>query len=124
MATFVCISIKKYRVKSKDQFLIQDMKNFIVEKILRALENDLTAANLNSIESAQDAFDKFEEVLHIVINKFASLIKASRKEKKVSQKPCLSRELNLIKQKTNYLNNFTRNLMKIFSKNIKNKEML
>ena len=100
------------------------MKNFNLEKFLRALENDLTAANLNSIESAHDAFDKFEEVLHIIENKFAPLKKASRK-KKLSQKPWLSREqLNLIKQKTNCLNNFTRNLMKTFSKNIKNKEML
>ena len=73
---------------------------FNLEKILRALENDLTAANLNSIESAQEAFDKFEKVLHIVVNKFAPLKKkASRKEKKLSQKPWLSRELlNLIKQ--------------------------
>ena len=76
------------------------MKNFNLEKFLRALENNLTAANLNSIESAQDAFDKFEEVLHIVVNKFAPLKKASRKEKKLSQKPWMSRELlNLIKQK-------------------------
>ena len=57
-ATFVCISTKKSPVKSQDQFLIRDMKNFNLEKILRTLENDLTAANLNSrpIESAQDAF--------------------------------------------------------------------
>ena len=100
MATFVSISTKKSRVKSKVQFLIRDMKNFNLEKFLRALENDLTAANLNSIESAQVAFDKFEEVLHIVVNKFAPLKKASRKEKKLSQKPWVSRELlNLIKQK-------------------------
>ena len=82
MNTFVSISTKKSRVKSKDQFLIRDMKNFNLEKFSRALENDLTAANLNSIDSAQDAFDKFEEVLHIVVNKFAPLKKASRKEKK------------------------------------------
>ena len=76
------------------------MKNFNLEQILRALENDLTAANLESIESAHYAFDKFEEVLHIVVNKFAPLKKAARKEKKLSQKPWMSRELlNLIKQK-------------------------
>ena len=76
------------------------MKKFNLEKFLRALESDLTAANLNSIDSAQDAFDKFEEVLHIVVNKFAPLKKASRKEKKLSQKPWLScKLLNLIKQK-------------------------
>ena len=100
MATFVSISSKKFRVRSIDQFLIRDIKNFSLEKILRALENDLTAANLNSIHSAQDAFDKFKEVLHIVLNKFAPLKKASRKEKKRSKKPWLSRELlNLIIQK-------------------------
>ena len=115
MATFVSISTKKSRVKSKDQFLIRDMKNFNLEKFLRALENDLTAANLNSIESAQDAFDKFEEVLHIVVNKFAPLKKASRKEKKLSQKPWLSRELlNLTKQK----NKLFKQLQKKFDKDI------
>ena len=109
MATLVSISAKKFCVKSTDQFLIRDMKNFNLENILRALGNDLTTANLNSIESAQDAFDKFEEVLHIVVNKFAPLKKASRKEKKLSQKPWMSREqLNLIKQKKKFLNNFTK----------------
>ena len=50
MATFVGISSKKSRAKSKDHFLIRDMKNFNLEKFLRTLENDLTAANLNSIK--------------------------------------------------------------------------
>ena len=53
------------------------MKNFSLEKFLRALEQHLTAANLDSIESAHDAFDKFEEVLYIVENTFALLKKAS-----------------------------------------------
>ena len=44
-------------------------------------------------------------VLHIVVNKFASLKKALGKEKKLNQKPWLSRELlNLINKKTNFLN--------------------
>ena len=103
MATFARISTKKFRVRSKDQFLIRDMKSFNLEKILRALENDLTAANLNSTESAHSAFDKFEKVLHIVVNKFTPPKKASRKEKKLSQKPWLLRELlNLIKQKQTF----------------------
>ena len=88
MATFVSIFTKKSRVKSKEQFLIRDMKNFSLEKFLRALENDLTAANLNSIKSAEDVFDKFEELLLIVVNKFAPLKKASRKEKKVKNLVC------------------------------------
>ena len=105
--TFVSISTKKYRVKSTDQFLIRDMKNFNLEKNLSAFENDLTAANLDSIESAHDAFDKFEEVLYIVVNKFTPLKKASRNEKKLSQKPWLSRELlNLIKQKNKLFKQF------------------
>ena len=57
MADFVCISSKKTRAKIKHQFLIRDMKNFNLEKILKALEHEITAANLNRIESAQDAFD-------------------------------------------------------------------
>ena len=115
MATFVSISTKKSRVKSKDRFLIQNTKNFNLEKILRALEIDLTAANLNTIGSDQDAFDKFEEVLHIVVNKFAPLKKASGKGKKLSQKPWLSRELlNLIKQK----NKLFKQLYKKFDEDI------
>ena len=47
-----------------------------------------------------DAFDKFEEVFQNTINKFAPLKNASRKEKKLSQKLWLSRELlKSIKQK-------------------------
>ena len=57
------------------------MKNFHLDKILREGENDLTDANLDSIKSTHDAFDKFKEVLHIVVNKFATLKKAFRKEK-------------------------------------------
>ena len=76
------------------------MKNFNLENILRALENDLTAANLDNIKSAHRAFDKFEEVLHIVVNKFAPLKKLQEKEKKLSQKAWMLGELlNLIKQK-------------------------
>ena len=102
-STFVCISTKKSCVKSTGQYLIQDVKNCNLEKFLRALENDLTAANLYSIESALNGFSKFEEVIYVVVNKFAPLKKASRKEKKLSHKLRMSRELlNLIKQKTNF----------------------
>ena len=38
MATFVSISTKKSRVKSKVQFLIRDMKNFNLEKFLGHLK--------------------------------------------------------------------------------------
>ena len=125
MSTFVCISAKKPRVKNTKQFLIQDMKNFNLEKYLRALGKNLYAANLDSIDSVHDAFGKFEEVLQNTVNKFAPLKKALRREKKLSQKPWLSRELlNLIQKKTNFSNNCTRNLIKTFSKITKNKEML
>ena len=39
------------------------MKNFNLEEYLRALSNNLNAANLDSIDSVHDTFDKFEEVL-------------------------------------------------------------
>ena len=87
MSTFFCISAKKPRVKSTKQFLIRDMKNFKLEKYLRALGNNLNAANLDSIDSVHDTFDKFEEVFQNTVNKFAPLKKASRREKKLSQKP-------------------------------------
>ena len=76
------------------------MKNFDLEEYLRTLSIELYAANLDSIDSVDDAFDKFEEVLQNTANKFAPLKKASRKEKKISQKPWLTRELlNKIKTK-------------------------
>ena len=76
------------------------MKNFDLEEYLRTLSIELYAANLDSIDSVHDAFDKFKEVLQNTANKFAPLEKASRREKKISQKPWLTRELlNKIKTK-------------------------
>ena len=63
MSTFVCISAKKSRIKSTKQFLIRDMKKFKLEDYLMTLGNNLNAANLDSIDSVHDAFDKFEVVL-------------------------------------------------------------
>ena len=62
MSTFVCISTKKPVVKNTKKFLIRDMKNFDLEEYLRTLSVELYAANLDSIDSVHDAFDKFEEV--------------------------------------------------------------
>ena len=62
MSTFVCISAKNLRVKNTKQFLIRDMKNYNSEEYFRTLSNNLNAANLDSIDSVHDAFDKFEEV--------------------------------------------------------------
>ena len=100
MSTFVCISTKKPVVKNTKKFLIRDIKNFELEEYLRTLSIELYAANLDSINSVHDAFDKFEEVLQNTANKFAPLKKASRREKKISQKPWLTRKLlNKIKTK-------------------------
>ena len=115
MSTFVCISVKKPRVKSTKQFLIRDMKKFKLKDYLMTLGNNLNAANLDSTDSVHDAFDKFEEVFKNTVNKFAPLKKASRREKKLSKKPWLSRELlNLIKQK----NKLFKQLHKKFDKDI------
>ena len=81
MSTFVCISVKKPRVKSTKQFLIRDMKKFKLKDYLMTLGNNLNAANLDSTDSVHDAFDKFEEVFKNTVNKFAPLKKASRREK-------------------------------------------
>ena len=100
MSTFVYISTKKPVVTNTKKFLIRDMKTFDLEEYLRTLNIELYAANLDSIDSVHDAFEKFEEVLQNTANKFAPLKKASRREKKNSQKPWLTRELlNKIKTK-------------------------
>ena len=98
--TFVCISTKKIRAKSTTHFAKRDMKNFKLQEYLSALNHELNAANLDSFDSAHEAFDKFDEVFQNIVNKFAPIKKVSRREKKLSQKPWMSRELlNLIKQK-------------------------
>ena len=100
MSTFVCIFTKKSVVKNIKKLLIRDTKNFDLEEYLRTLNIELYAASLDSIDSVHDAFDKFEEVLQNTANKFAPLKKASRREKKISQKLWLTRELlNKIKTK-------------------------
>ena len=100
MSTFVCISTKRPIVKNTKKFLIRDMKNFDLEEYLRTLNIELYAANLDSIDSVHDAFDKVEEVLQNIANKFDPLKKASRREKKISQKLWLTRQLlNIIKTK-------------------------
>ena len=52
------------------------MKNYNSEEYFRTLSNNLNAANLDSIDSVHDAFDKFEEVFLNTANKFAPLKKA------------------------------------------------
>ena len=88
MSTFVCISTKKSLFKNTKNFLIRNMKNFNLEEYLSTLNNELNAANLDSIDSVHDAFDKFTEVLKNTLNKFSPLKKASRREKNISQKHC------------------------------------
>ena len=113
MSTFVCISTKKPVVKNTKKFLIRDIKNFDLEEYLRRLNIELYAANLDSIDSVHDAFDKFEEVLQNTANKFASLKKASRREKKTSQKSWLTRELlNKIKTKNKLFKKLHKNFDK------------
>ena len=83
-AYYVCISIKKSCVYTSEQYLIQDKGNFNLEKFITTLGNNLPAADLDSINSAHDAFDKFEKVLCSVVNKFVPLKKASRRKKSSS----------------------------------------
>ena len=90
------------------------MKKFKLEDYLMTLDNNLNVANLDSIDSVHDAFNKFKEVFKNTVNKFAPLKKPSR-EKKLSKKRWLSRELlNLIKQK----NKLFKQLHKKFDKDI------
>ena len=101
------------------------MKNFNLEEYLSTLNNYLNAANFDSIGLVDHTFDKFEEVLQSTVNKFAPLKKASRREKKISQKHWLIFEL-LKKIKTK--NKLFKQLHKKFDKDnfekYKNKEML
>ena len=101
------------------------MKNFDLEKYLRTLSIELYAANLDSIDSVHDAFDKFKEVLQNTANKFAPLKKASRREKKISLKPWLTRELlNKIKKKNKLFKQPHKKFDKDNFEKYKNKVML
>ena len=98
------------------------MKNFDLEEYLRTLNIELYAANLDSIDLVHGAFDKFKEVLQNTASKFAPLKKALRREKKISQKLWLIRELlNKIKPKNKL---FKQLFIKTILKSTKNKEML
>ena len=83
MATLVFISIEKYCVKASEQYLISDMRNFSLEKFVTALRNDLSAANLNSIDSAHDALANSRKCYRQRENKFVPLKKASGEKSSV-----------------------------------------
>ena len=76
------------------------MSNFNLELFLQELEQHLIDAELENNDSVNEQFDKFCVTFNSVVNKFAPLQKASRKEKWLHAKPWLTKGLlKLIKRK-------------------------
>ena len=78
--------IYKNKSKKLENCEIRDVKNFDKEEFLITLENKLSNLLVNNTLSVNELFDKFVAILADVVNDFAPIRKATRKEKKLQQK--------------------------------------
>ena len=69
------------------------MKNFDKEEFLITLENKLSNLFVNNTLSVTELFEKFVAILADVVNNFATIRKATRKEIKLKQKPWITNNL-------------------------------
>ena len=75
------------------RYQIRDMSKFDREKFLQNLANDLNKNAPNNDESVQNQFEKIFEIFSNNVNTKAPFKNASRKEKRLLAKTCLSRGL-------------------------------
>ena len=83
---FTIIPICKNKSKKLENCEIRDMKNFDKEEFLITLKNELNSLFVNNTLSINELFDKFVAIFADVVNDFASIRKATRKEKKTQAK--------------------------------------
>ena len=89
---FAIIPIKN-KSKKLENSKIRNMKNFDKEEFLITLENKLNNLFVNNTLSVNELFDKFLALFADVVNDFAPIRKATRKEKKLKQKPWITKNL-------------------------------
>ena len=75
------------------------MSNFHLELFLQELEQQLRDAELENNDSVNQQFDKFCVTFNSVVNKFAPLRKASRKEKRLHGKAVVNKRFAKINKK-------------------------
>ena len=78
---FTIIPICKNKSKKLENYEMRDMKNFDKDEFLITLENKLSNLFVNNTLSVNELFDKFVAILADEVNDFASIRKATRKEK-------------------------------------------
>ena len=78
---------KKCHIDKPTVVKIRDMSNFDLELFLHELDQHLRDAELENNDSVNEQFDKFCVTFNSVVNKFAPLLKASRKGKRLHAKP-------------------------------------
>ena len=83
---FIIMPIYKNESKKLENCEIRDVKNFDKEEFLITLENKLSNLLVNNTLLVNELFDKFVAILADVVNDFAPIRKATRKEKKLQQK--------------------------------------
>ena len=89
--TFVSVSLKSaYKKKASSFSFIRDMKNFQLERFTDDLSQNFSNFSVENSDLVDSSFNKFISIFAAVVDKHAPLKRASRKEKRLQQKPWLS----------------------------------
>ena len=85
---YAIISDSKVRSqKYNENYYIRDMSNFVLDNFLDELHEKLTHLFNTSYVAVNELYDSFVAIFAEVVDKFAPMRKASRKEKKLKLKP-------------------------------------
>ena len=91
---YAIISDSKVRSqKHNENYCIRDMSNFVLDNFLDKLLEKLTHLLNTSYVTVNELYDSFVAIFAEVVDKFAPMRKASRKEKKLKRKPWISNDL-------------------------------
>ena len=102
--------MKKKFQETLKYFNFRDMSTFKIEVFLQDLKNDLSEGKFNFNDNVNDQFGKFLAIFCKCVNNSAAIRKASRKEKKLREKPWISRGLlKSIKKQNKLFTNFHKN---------------
>ena len=105
-ATFAVVStITKVKKTQNNDYKVRDMTKFNLEIFLNALNDQLNILIDSNISSPHELYDKFVTKFENVVDEFAPMRKASRKENKLRCRPWLTRRLKSIQIKNKMYNN-------------------
>ena len=91
---YAIISDSKVRSqKYNENYYIRDMSNFVLDNFLDELHEKLTHLFNTSYVTVNELYNSFVAIFAEVVDKFAPMRKASRKEKKLKLKPWISNGL-------------------------------